>query len=176
MCSHLVLHSPRNTYLLGWLIHKYMRWIRFAVNGKAQDSDLHLGRRRVSRTDVICNCDITGSAKSNLIPSATDVVALLCNICKALITRCLAPLNGCPFPSFSIRTATSSTAAGCIPTGSREITEYHFSCKFRDKFHADFHRINKFILHAKRDYVIRKLHDIHGIKVGKEPEWVRYYS
>lgn len=90
MCSHLVLHSPRNTYLLGWLIHKYMRWIRFAVNGKAQDSDLHLGRRRVSRTDVICNCDITGSAKSNLIPSATDVVALLCNICKALITRCLA--------------------------------------------------------------------------------------
>lgn len=45
--------------------------------------------------------DIT-DARSNLISSATDVEVLLCNICKALITRCLARSepSGCPFPSF----------------------------------------------------------------------------
>jgi len=86
-----------------------------------------------------------GSAKSNLIPSATDVAVLLCNICKALITRCMLR-TGCPFPSFSIRTSSwLHTEREREKERERESRNYQispFNYKFHDKFRVDFHRIN----------------------------------
>lgn len=61
---------------------------------------------------LFASCDITDT-KSNLIPSATDVVVLLCNICKALITRCLARSRSEADVRFLVSRFGLPTAAAC---------------------------------------------------------------